>query len=57
MLDGIDITPYAIKNENGRRPARRSLSLKSLINSGESGPITLVKKEITKNVSIISATI
>ena len=56
MLDGIDITPYAIKKANGKRPASKSLRLKSFINSGESGPMILVKKEITKNVSMMSAT-
>jgi len=56
MLDGIDITPYAMKKAKGRRPASRLLSLKSWMNSGESGPITFVRKEITKKVSIINAT-
>ena len=57
MLEGMDITPYAIKKAKGNTPANRSLSLKSFINSGDNGPMILVRKEITKNVSMMSVTI
>ena len=56
ILDGIDITPYAMKKAKGRAPAKRSLNLKSFINSGDKGPIIFVINEITKNVSMINAT-
>jgi len=48
---GIDINPYAIKNENGRRETSVRLKLNVLIISGISGPIIFVKNEITKKVN------
>jgi len=54
---GTDIIPYAIKNENGRKATKVKLSLKELIISGISGPIMLVKNEMTKNVNNTKPTI
>ena len=44
--EGIDITPYAKKNENGRKAAIDKLKLNALIMSGTRGPIIFVKNEI-----------
>jgi hypothetical protein len=55
--EGMDITPYAIKKAKGRRAARVRLRLNPLMISGFIGPNTLVRKEMTKKVSIISPTI
>jgi hypothetical protein len=54
---GIDITAYAIKKENGRKPARERLRLKSSIMLGIRGPNMFCSKEITKNIKNIKATI
>src|SRR5687768_10974980 len=55
--DGIDITPYATKKENGRNPARPMLRSKLSIISGMSGPRILVKNEMTKKIKKIRSTI
>ena len=48
---GIDIKPYATKNAKGKNETKVKLRLKELIISGMSGPIILVKNEMTKNVN------
>jgi hypothetical protein len=48
---GMDINPYATKNEKGRNETKVRLKLKELMISGMSGPIIFVKKEMTKNVN------
>jgi hypothetical protein len=53
---GIDITPYAIKKEKGRNPARPKLSLKSSKMFGTSGPRMFVNNEITKKIRKTSPT-
>lgn len=55
--EGMDITPYATKNEKGKNPARPMLKSKLSIMSGISGPRMFDKKEITKKIRKISATI
>jgi len=47
---GIDITPYAIKKENGNKAAAARLTLKLVMMSGTIGPRMLVSSDITKNV-------
>jgi hypothetical protein len=54
---GIDITPYAMKNENGRKLASARLNAKPLMMSGTSGPRMLVMNEITKKMRNTSNTI
>jgi hypothetical protein len=51
------MTPYAMKKAKGKKATKVKLKLKPLIKSGIRGPIMLVKKEITKNVSRIRKTI
>src|ERR1700736_883860 len=46
---GIDITPYAMKNENGRIAAIVSDTWKSGMMSGTKGPRIFVRKEMKKN--------
>src|SRR3984885_10590169 len=53
---GIDITPYAMKNANGRIAAIVSDTWKSAMMSGTNGPRIFVRKEITKNTKNTSAT-
>src|SRR5579859_5333330 len=53
---GIDITPYAMKNANGRIAAIVSDTWKSAMMSGTSGPRMFVRKEITKNTKNTTAT-
>ena len=55
--EGIDIKPYAIKNEKGKKPAIVSLSSKLFDTLGFSAPNMLVKKEMTKKVIRIRTTI
>ena len=47
---GIDINPYAMKNEKGRNPAMVSVNSKLTEALGFKAPNTLVKKEIIKKV-------
>lgn len=47
---GIDMTPYAIKNANGRTATSVKLNSKSSIISGTRGPMIFVRNEITKKV-------
>ena len=54
--EGIDITPYAKKNEKGRKAAIDKLKLNALIISGTRGPMMFVKNEITKNTNKIKPT-
>ena len=54
--EGIDITPYAKKNEKGRKAAMDKLKLNALIMSGTSGPMIFVKNEITKKTNKIIPT-
>jgi hypothetical protein len=54
--EGIDITPYAKKNEKGRNAAIDKLKLNALIMSGTRGPMIFVKNEITKNTNKIIPT-
>jgi hypothetical protein len=54
---GIDITPYAIKKENGKNPAIVALRSKLDETLGFKAPRILVKNEITKKVKRISNTI
>ena len=54
--EGIDITPYAKKNEKGRKAAMDKLKLNASIMSGTSGPMIFVKNEITKNTNKIIPT-
>jgi hypothetical protein len=56
MPEGIENTPYAMKNENGRNAAIPLLTSKSLIISGIKGPRILVRKEIIKNTNMINTT-
>ena len=51
--EGIDITPYAKKNEKGRKAAIDKLKLNALIMSGTRGPMIFVKNEITKKTNKI----
>tara|TARA_Y100000768_G_scaffold121118_1_gene89544 strand:+ start:490 stop:762 length:273 start_codon:yes stop_codon:yes gene_type:complete len=51
--EGIDITPYAKKNEKGRKAAIDKLKLNALIMSGKRGPMIFVKNEITKKTNKI----
>src|ERR1700733_615805 len=53
---GIDITPYAMKNANGRMAAIVSDTWKSAIMSGTKGPRIFVRKEMTKNTKNTTAT-
>ena len=46
---GIYITPYAMKNANGRMAAIVSDTWKPAMMSGTNGPRIFVRKEITKN--------
>ena len=48
---GMDIKPQATKNAKGKKETNVRLSLKECIISGMSGPIILVKNEMTKNVN------
>ena len=57
MPEGIDITPYAIKKENGKNPANLLLNLKLSAIFGSNEPKMFVIKEITKKMAITSATI
>ncbi len=54
--EGIDITPYAKKNEKGKKAAKDKLKLNASIMSGTSGPMIFVKNEITKNTNKIIPT-
>ena len=54
---GIDIIPQAMKKEKGKKETKVKLKLKELIISGMSGPMILVKKEMTKNVNNTKPTI
>ena len=54
--EGMDITPYATKKENGRKPAIPILKSKLSMISGTNGPSMLVKKEITEKIKKINAT-
>lgn len=54
--EGIDITPYAKKNEKGRKAAMDKLKLNASIISGTSGPMIFVKNEIIKNTNKIIPT-
>src|SRR5688572_33066437 len=54
--EGMDITPYATKKENGRKPAIPILKSKLSMISGTNGPSILVRKEITEKIKKISAT-
>ena len=54
--EGIDITPYAKKNEKGRNAAIDKLKLNASIMSGTRGPMIFVKNEITKNTNKIIPT-
>jgi hypothetical protein len=54
--EGMDITPYAMKNAKGRMATIVRLRVKPFIISGISGPIIFVRNDITKNVSMISPT-
>src|SRR5206468_9889156 len=54
---GIDISPYAMKKEKGRRAAAVRLTWKLLMMSGTIGPKILVKSDITKNVKKTRPTI
>tara|TARA_B100000902_G_C26992895_1_gene755948 strand:+ start:492 stop:764 length:273 start_codon:yes stop_codon:yes gene_type:complete len=54
--EGIDIIPYAKKNEKGRNAAIDKLKLNALIMSGTRGPMIFVKNEITKNTNKIIPT-
>src|ERR1700691_870845 len=53
---GIDITPYAMKNANGRIAAIVSDTWKPAMMSGTNGPRILVRKEITKNTKNTTVT-
>src|ERR1700722_20125237 len=53
---GIDITPNAMKNANGRTAAIVSDTWKSAMMSGTNGPRMFVRKEITKNTKNTTAT-
>ncbi len=53
---GILITPYATKNEKGRKAANVKLRSKLLIISGIIGPSIFVSKEITKKIKNIRTT-
>jgi hypothetical protein len=53
---GIDITPYAMKNANGRKAENVKLNLKLLIMSGLRAPKMFVIKEMTKKVKKINPT-
>src|SRR3989337_1086004 len=55
--EGMDITPYATKKENGKKPASPMLRSKLSIISGTSGPRILVRKEITEKIKNIRRTI
>ena len=46
---GIENTPYAMKNANGRTLAMVSDTWKPVMMSGTRGPRIFVRKEITKN--------
>ena len=54
--EGIDITPYAKKNEKGKKAAIDKLKLNALIMSGTRGPMIFVKNEITKKTNKIIPT-
>ena len=45
---GIDITPYAMKKENGKNAAAAKRTWKLLMMSGTMGPRMLVSSDITK---------
>jgi hypothetical protein len=49
---GIDIMPYAIKNENGNKPVRVRLNSKLCLTSTIMEFRIFVIKDITKNTSI-----
>ncbi|GAA6205107.1 hypothetical protein NBRC116600_19050 [Thalassotalea sp. SU-HH00458] len=49
--EGIDMTPYAAKNEKGRKPATAKLRSKSFTNEGNKGPKILVIKEMAKKMT------
>src|ERR1700722_9899710 len=53
---GIDNTPYAMKNANGKIAAIVSDTWKSVMMSGINGPRIFVRKEITKNTKNTTAT-
>src|SRR4029077_7202307 len=53
---GIDITPYAMKNANGRIAAIVGDTGKPAMMSGTNGPRIFVRKEITKNTKNTTAT-
>lgn len=46
----MDMTPYAMKNANGRTATSVRLNWKSSMISGMSGPMMFVRNEMTKNV-------
>jgi hypothetical protein len=50
---GIEISPYARKNENGRKPASARLKWKSPMMTGISGPIRLVTNEMTNQTNMM----
>jgi len=50
MPAGIDIKPYAIKNEKGSIPVIVPLSVKLSLTLGLIDPRIFVTKEITKNI-------
>src|SRR5688572_4050286 len=54
--DGIDITPYATKKENGKNPASPILRSKLSMISGTSGPRMFVRKEMTEKMRKIRRT-
>ncbi len=51
--EGMDITPYATKKENGKKPAIPILRSKLSMISGTNGPRMLVRKEITEKIKKI----
>src|ERR1700678_1689178 len=53
---GIDITPYAMKNANGRIATIVSDTWNPVMMSGTNGPRIFVRKEITKNTKNTTAT-
>jgi hypothetical protein len=53
---GIDMTPYAIKKEKGRRETKVRFRSKLWIKSGIIGPMMFEMNEITKKVIMIRKT-
>jgi hypothetical protein len=54
---GTDIIPYAMKNENGKKPAIPIPKPKLFMISGIIGPRIFVRNDMTKKISKISSTI